>query len=205
MSLQNIITKTLSLDGRIYNQQITVESTSIVRKEVELAAAKTGTLTTRTDANTGTLTMTAGHGITTGAIVDIYWVVAGITYCHRNVTVGTVATNSVPIDSGIGTDLPAAATAVTVMVQTVVEFRFDGTDAKVIAATANAAGASVTFAGADNAEDWNINITQTGQVKEWYQGNGETNPVEGDVITQAFVTHGDSSGTKTVKLTLSSI
>jgi hypothetical protein len=83
-----------------------------------LAAAKTGTLTTRTDNDTGTLTMTAGHGITTGQTLDVYW--AGGQ--RRGMTVGTVATNSVPIDGGAGDNLPANTTAITAMVPTSVPF-----------------------------------------------------------------------------------
>ncbi len=204
MALQSIINKTLTLDGKTYTQQITVESDSMIRREVTLAAAKVGVLTVRTDANTGSLTMDAGHGITTGAKIDIFWVSGNAKKCQRTVTVGTVATNVVPIDGGIGDDLPAASTAVTVMIQNVVEIRFDGDDVKVLAVTAEAA-ANVIFAGADNAEDKAYLITQGGQVKEWYEGDGETNPVAGQTETQLFVTHSDSSGSKTIKITVATV
>jgi hypothetical protein len=69
-----------------------------------------GTLTTRTDNNTGTITLAGGHGIVTGDKVDIYFA-DGVQY---NVTVGTVSGNSMPFDLGIGTNLPIATTAVVV-------------------------------------------------------------------------------------------
>ena len=76
--------------------------------------ASPGELTLRTDDNTGTITMNdAGHGITTGAKVDVYWA-GGVQY---NVTVGTVSGASVPIDLGSGDDLPSEDTAVVVSVQ----------------------------------------------------------------------------------------
>src|SRR4051812_13463763 len=86
------------------NTSIVSDSGHIV--DAPLGAAKTGTLTTRTSNTVGTLTMTAGHGITTAALQDIYWDGGS----RRNVTVGTVATNSVPFSGGIGDNLPAAAT-----------------------------------------------------------------------------------------------
>ena len=38
-----------------------------------LNPAKVGALTTRTDNTTGTLTMSAGHGLLTGNRLDLYW------------------------------------------------------------------------------------------------------------------------------------
>ena len=82
-----------------------------------VATGKTGTVTTRSDDNTGELTLTTGHGITTGQIIDIHWRLAGVNYCQRKVTVGTVSVNVVPIDSGVGDNLPAQTTPVVVSVQ----------------------------------------------------------------------------------------
>lgn len=74
-----------------------------------------GTLTTRTDNDTGTLTLSSGHGVMTGNTVDVFW------NDHANsrlgMTVGTVSGTSVPIDGGTGDNLPAAATAVQVVNQ----------------------------------------------------------------------------------------
>lgn len=94
---------------------------NVAGSQISLGTAKTGTLTTRTDDDTGTLTMTSGHGITTGAIIDLYWDTGGGVYAYRHgVVVGTVSTNSVPIDLGAGTNLPIATTAIIAMVQEVI-------------------------------------------------------------------------------------
>jgi hypothetical protein len=98
--------------GKSLRVDKTITTDGVVMKDPTLAAAKSGTLTTRTDSDTGTLTMSSGHGITTGAKVSIFWE-GGSRY---NVTVGTVSTNSVPFDLGAGDNLPVANTAVTVMV-----------------------------------------------------------------------------------------
>jgi hypothetical protein len=79
--------------------------------EIAVPKGKTGTLTTRTDNETGTLTMSSGHGITTGQFIDLYWA----TGIRRGITVGTVSVNSVPIgadNSGSGNNLPSASTAI---------------------------------------------------------------------------------------------
>jgi hypothetical protein len=75
--------------------------------------AAIGTLTTRTDDETGTLTMDeAAHGIETGNIINLSWA----TGARNTITVGTVSGTSVPIgadDEGTGDDLPIATTEVT--------------------------------------------------------------------------------------------
>lgn len=93
---------------------------NVAGAQLSIAAAKTGTLSTRTDNDTGTLTMSSGHGITTGATFDLYWVSGGVTYHQHTVTAGTVSGNSVPFDLGTGTNLPVQGTAIFAMVQNVI-------------------------------------------------------------------------------------
>ena len=78
-------------------------------------AAAVSTAFARTNDTTGTLTLSTGHGITTGAIINITWSGGSRQY----VTVGTVSTNSVPISAGIGNPLPAANTVITIGMTTV--------------------------------------------------------------------------------------
>jgi len=76
-----------------------------------------GRLTTRTDDETGTLTMdSAGHGIATGNKINISWA-SGARY---NITVGTVSGTSVPIgadNSGDGDPLPPDETDIMAIVR----------------------------------------------------------------------------------------
>ena len=83
-------------------------STPIGIDEV-LTPAKVGSLTTRTDDNTGVATMVAGHGFITGNVVDVFWS-GGMRYGMT----ATVATNAVTVDGGAGDALPIATTALTV-------------------------------------------------------------------------------------------
>ena len=169
--------------------------------EDTLNTAKTGTLTTRTDNNTGTLTMTAGHGITTGQIVDIYWD-GGV---QRTVTVGTVATNSVPIDGGIGDNLPSATTAVTVCVQKAINLAIDGDNTKILAVVLETVdktlrtAANVQFL--DAAADVIAEIDLVANVPQvWDIEGGSSNPFTGDPITNLKASQANSTSTETYTL-----
>ncbi len=78
-----------------------------------VTAAKPGTITALTDVDTATATLTAGHGVLTGDIVDVYWDAGS----RVGVTVGTVVGDVVPLDGGTGDAFPAVATVVAVKVR----------------------------------------------------------------------------------------
>lgn len=169
--------------------------------EDTLNSAKTGTLTTRTDDNTGTLTMTAGHGITDGQIVDIYWS-GGV---QRTVTVGTVSTNSVPFDLGIGDNLPIATTAVTVCVQKAINLAIDGDNTNILAVILETVDKSLRTAGnvqfLDAAADVIAEIDLVANVSQvWDITGGSANPFTGDPITNLKATQGNSTSTETYTL-----
>jgi len=65
-----------------------------------------GTLSTRTDNDTGIITVEAGHGITTSFTIDLYWA-SGKRY---GMTVTGTASTTVSLDGGTGDNLPVAAT-----------------------------------------------------------------------------------------------
>lgn len=97
--------------GSSINGQTTRTADTAVAHEIAVPAGKAGTLTTRTDNETGTLTLEANHGITTGSTIDLYWD-GGARY---TITVGTVSGTSVPIgadNSGEGDNLPTQDTEV---------------------------------------------------------------------------------------------
>lgn len=130
------VTVSGSVASKRFEQSYATEGDNVHISDLSVAAAKTGTLTTRTDANTGTLTMAGGHGITTSAKIDLFWD-GGSRY---DVTVGTVATNSVPIDLGSGDDLPSTSTAITACVHATETFTVDGDNVKAIMADSDYTG-----------------------------------------------------------------
>lgn len=167
---------------------------------VPLAVGKAGTLTTRTDANTGTITLAADHGITTGQIVDVYWA----TGMKFNVTVGTVSGTSVPIDLGSGDDLPSTSTAVVVAPRVEVTVSMVTAMAAVLALHAEREDANSTAKAHVDLWDESISIGAVG-----LEGNlprvydmtlfgayfSELNPADGTATVTFWVSNGSSTET----------
>lgn len=147
-----------------------------------VGAAKTGTLTTRTSGTVGTLTMSSGHGITTGSRIDIFWDGGS---CH-SCTVGTVATNSVPFTTAVGDALPAATTAVKVSKVDTVAFVAEGDDMTALVASSQQEG-WVIFA-TDVADVYAFNAS-AGVSLLWYTGGLGVNPLAGESITKIYFSH----------------
>jgi len=195
------VTHAQSISGggvTIQTMPVTRTNSGSIALEDTLSAAKSGTLTTRTDNNTGTLTMAASHGITTGQIIDIYWS-GGV---QRTVTVGTVATNEVPIDGGIGDNLPADETAITAVVQKAINLAIDGDNADIIAVVLETVdktlrtAANVQFldAAADVIAEIDL-VTNVPQV--WDIEGGSANPFTGDPITNLKASQASTSTSET--------
>ncbi len=198
------VTHAQSISGggvTIQTQPVVRTNSGAISLEDTLSAAKTGTLTTRTDNNTGTLTMTAGHGLTDGQVIDIYWS-GGVQY---GVTVGTVSTNSVPIDGGIGDNLPTANTAITAVVQKSVNLAIDGDEVDIIAVVLETVDKSLRTAGhiqfRDSANDQIAEIDLVANVPQvWDIAGGSANPFTGDPITNLKVSQAGTSSTETYTL-----
>lgn len=187
MATANITRGSAALgQGFAYTRDLTTNGH--IGKDNSLAAAKTGTLTTRTSNTAGTLTMAAGHGFTDGQVIDIYWSTGQCT----SATIGTVATNSVPFTSATGDVLPAATTAITAMVQTVEPFSFADADLKALFVKADLVACSVTFRDGSAAVVGVVRVKAGGKHFVWDDEMGATIPVSDDVASIAF-THGDSA------------
>ncbi len=74
----------------------------------DLADGREGPLTTRTDNDTGAVTLSAGHGFITGDKIDIAW-----SGGSRKDMDATVAGNVVSLDGGTGDNLPIESTTLT--------------------------------------------------------------------------------------------
>jgi hypothetical protein len=135
--------------------------------------------------------------------------VGGVYPRRIGVTVGTVATNSVPFDLGAGDNLPSATTPVTVMVQNVEPFVLTGDDVTALIFTCETYG-SVSLLDASDAvlATFALNPTGTdggnsnfGSVYIWTTDDGTTNPIAGDDVAKVTFTHGLSTGTGNKALT----
>jgi hypothetical protein len=188
--MESVSIREVTLLGKKYRKSATVESELAIPFEKTMPAAKAGALTTRTDDNTGVLTMGASHGITTGARLDLYFTGGK----RRGMTVGTVSGTSVPIDGGTGDNLPADESAVTAMVPTEDAFVIDGDLVTSIVANLKSATArgTVVFADASDVEILHIPLLGDGDGYIWQTGDN-TNPVAGDAIAKVFLSHEESS------------
>jgi hypothetical protein len=112
------ISVTSVIDGTTQQQTTTITGTTATKFNFTLPAASTGTLTTRTDDNTGVVTAASGHGIVTSDTVCVFWTDTNGDLQYRSGMTATVATNAITVGGGDGTTgisvLPAASTAVTI-------------------------------------------------------------------------------------------
>jgi len=182
-------------------QESAVTFDSISAYEIPIPAvpaANTGTLSTRTDDNTGVATLVAGHTITTGAVVDVYWS-GGV---HYGMT-AVVAANDVTIDLGAGDNLPIATTAITVVEQTEINpLNLDGDNAQIVALLYRNASDAAANAHLDLQDSGSSSIKEQDLVVETANGGldaitniagGDTNGYTGNPITKGFASHDSAS------------
>jgi hypothetical protein len=154
--------------------------------EVALPAAVAGSLTTRTDDNTGVVTTVAAHGLTTSDKVDVFWA-AGCRYGMD----ATVAGLAVTVDGGAGDNLPIATTAVTIVEQVVIDcadFDADLLTQFAVQAINPPARMHIQFQETGLAEAAARDIA-SGEVWFWSDDTGTTNPMATKHVTQAMATN----------------
>lgn len=115
------ITKSVVIDGHGGTMTRTGTSYSVAERiagsGVTVPIAYAGTLTTRTDNDTGVITTTNTPAIITGDRVDVYW-----SGGQRRGMAATVSGSAVTVDAGSGTNLPTASTVISVVKCTAVTF-----------------------------------------------------------------------------------
>jgi len=192
--------KGFTFDNESFNNnqaQVEFTGTVAVRKPIAaLVAAQTGTLTTRTDSDTGVATLSTGHGIVNGK-VDVYFA-AGVRYGMD----ATVSTNEITIDGGAGDNLPTEDDPVTVVIPTAVEVNFDGDTLEIIGifyrnTSDTGAKAHLSLTDAGNAiikEQDLVHETANGGLDAvWNIEAGDTNVFTGNRITAGSVSHDSTS------------
>lgn len=188
------VTTIASVQGFEFRRTAAPETDGAIVKNPTLGPAKTGALTTRTDANTGVLTMESGHGIGTGNRLDVYWTNADGTKGRRyGMTVGTVSTNSVPIDGGAGDDLPALVSgtyAITAMVPRLETFPVPAADMEALFVGCGGPATAV-FREDDDTPVVAVTVDDANDSYVW-DANGGTTPFGADVA-DVYLSHGDSS------------
>jgi hypothetical protein len=186
---------------------ITIQPASIVRTgdhpnpyEVELPPGKSGTLSTRTDNDTGIVTA-VGHGLAQNDKVDVFWS-GGRRY---GMTVGVIAGNDVPIDLGAGDNLPVATTPVVITKQVQINSQIDGDAIQIIGIMAQSADpASATKVNVDMQDSGSASIEVLDLTANQPQihdiAGGAVNPFTGNVIEKSLAANGSSTETITLKI-----
>lgn len=165
-----------------------------------LAAGNAGTLTTRTDDDTGVITASsADHDILNGDVVDVYWS-GGL---RRGMSVTAVAGTAISINLGAGTVLPALSTVVVVDKQVVLDV--DATAAAIIQAAASAQRrASIQFQEAAGTPIASLDLGLSGvdgEAWEWSSDTAVATPFGADV-GKIVISNGSSAGTNIINIGL---
>lgn len=191
MSFTLSVNETISLNGNSIISRGSVTADGCLAKGISVPAAKVGQLTTRTDANTGVLTMVSGHGFATSDKLDVYW-----SGGRRLGMDATVATNAVTVDGGAGDDLPTNLTNVTAMVPVEEALAIDGDDIVGIEVYSDVSG-HINIADASDAsllaKELGGSANDSVKAYVWYATRDPVNPLAGEAVAKVFFSHGDSS------------
>lgn len=183
---------TTTASGVEQTRRITREAEFPLTFDLSLPAAKAGSLTTRTDDNTGVATLSTGHGIVSSDVVDVYW-----SGGYRRGMTATVSGNLVTVDGGAGSILPVQTTAVTVSKQVVLPTpTFDGDLTPLWFLNCNTRCAlALRDDSAADIDDFEI---PAGEAIFWINNMGTTSPIAGNMVGSIVVSNADSSNTASV-------
>lgn len=173
--------------------------------EIAVPVGKAGSLTTRSDHDTGIVTMSSGsHGISSSDVVDLFWS-GGARF---GITVGSVSGTSVPIggdDSGTGDVLPASSTAVVVSPRVAFNASIDGDELSAIAlqqsflVSTETAESRVSLRDTGAAEIEGLTLAAN-TPRLFDITGGDTNVFTGNPITNGFVSNGSTTNAGTLKI-----
>jgi len=200
-------TLSYNIEGKTYSQNgIVTGEMEVERKKDNFPAAKDAVLSTRTDNDTGVLTFTTNPGLSVGDRIDVYWNGgARRTMKVSNITgtgpyLITIGTGSG--DVGVGDVLPAQDAVITVGIVQGFDFPVVGNNVKGLLASCAAKGTIILCSGVagSEVEEWAAVFESGAGVKAWTSDSDAANPITGDTITRVLMSHGDSTGTREVKV-----
>ena len=180
------ITSTFSLCGLQFGSQATRTGDGAISLDPTLDAGKAGTLSTRTDDDTGVATLSEGHGVTDSDTVDVYWS-GGLRY---GMSVTLVDGNDVSIDEGSGDVLPDEDTAIIVGVRQQLNATFDGDDVEMFAFLCDKrAHVELTESDDTSIKPWELLGNEAWQ---WVKDTGVTNPLTGNPVAKIQASCGET-------------
>lgn len=191
-----VVTQNVNTDGANYSVNRTVSADQEYSNNVSVTGANAGTLTTRTDNDTGVVTLSGGHSVVNGR-VDAYWATG-----KRIGMTATVAVNAVTIDGGTGDNLPTATTAVNLKNPQVLSPTIDGTAAVGLLVTSTLGvnptylGGTIVFAEADTTLIAQYDLTAAAPNDLW-DGAAADSPIP-ETVGKIYFSHGNPSVTITM-------
>jgi len=194
MSVAATIRQNSVVGGKSFAESKTIEGDGQIVHDVTIPAANAGTLTTRTDATDGEITMDEStQTIETGDRIDLYWTTAGVVYARRGVTAGTVSGVTVPISGGDGDNLPTQDAVIIGCAVVELDVVVDGDNIDACLASLAKYG-QVVFLDIDVSD---VEITYwtigEGAVKMWHDEDGDDNPFAGEDLGRVYVSHMDTA------------
>lgn len=181
--------KTLAISGRALTKNATSNGDGglIVEPDGGIDAAKTGTETGYTDADTGIVTLSTGHGIVTSDLVDLYWSGGA-----RFGMTATVSGNAVTVDGGSGTSLPSTGTAMAVKKPQQENFRVNGSSLSGLYLKSAQVG-RIAFYNSLGSLTYATTLT-AGGTEAYVTGDGVTNPLAGTTnVDHVTFSHGSTA------------
>lgn len=191
------VRETITAGGKSSTSRSVVTGDGNVGKEISVAPAKTGSLSTRTDNDTGVLTMANGHGFVTSDKVDVYW-----SGGRRLGMTATVSGNAVTVDGGSGANLPVLTTAVTAMKPVEEPVVFSGDNVLGIEMSSDAAG---TISIVDDEAAVAVSKQIGGETASserayvWMPSRDPVNPLSGVTTSLFRFSHGSATKTAVMR------
>lgn len=187
------VTVTVSVDGGnliISGSAVRSEEGYISQGPTTLNAGAAGALSTRTDNDTGVVTLTAGHGQTDGTY-DVFWTNADGSLGCRYGMDGTFVSDDVTLDGGAGDNLPAEDAEVVICKVVEIDMDVTGDQVSLMAAGATrranlhfveAAGGAIVA--------WQI---AAGDAKCWKSLDGTANPFASKTVGKVLASSGETT------------
>lgn len=197
----------ITLGGKSFAQSRTVNAGSEITREGNYNKGYGGVLTTRTDNDTGVITLStsgAGANFSVGDRVDVYWDVGGQKGHRRGMKVSSKTGDAITVgtgagDVGSGDNFPSVNSDVVLSKCTELEMRFDGDDL-IFLAVSGESRCLVVFADSSDVELHFVHNPLPGQVYTWYKDIGQANPLAGDVVSKVFVSNYATDSNKNIKI-----
>jgi hypothetical protein len=192
--MNGTISSTIYVGGVVLQSTKSRTAGGQIGLEESLPAGNAGTLSTRTDDNTGVVTLGEGHGLAVNDVVDLYWA-AGLRY---GMTVTAVNGNAVSVDGGTGDVLPAQGTAIVCTKVVDLICVFDGDLLSMIAAQSDKRS-HIVFRSAVPADIEAVELTAN-EDWEWVIDTVIQNPLAGGDVATVRASNGDSAAAATLKV-----